>query len=152
MESVFDTNLTVSGTAEEIKLILEVLESYETSDHEVFFEGMDIQNGKGEHGHYGMETDEIEEFIKDSSEINISLIGPMGDNQIENVSLFQDLADAAPGSYISGEIDGWTTYYSWSMSATLEGGQLNIFASGDFGGDDEDDQTYTETYIPGSRR
>ena len=43
MESVFDTNLTVSGTAEEIKLILEVLESYETSDHEVFFEGMDIQ-------------------------------------------------------------------------------------------------------------
>ena len=156
MESVFDTNLTVRGTAAEVKLIFEVLESYEPeayeeSGHEVFFEVMDIQNVKGQHGNYGMKIEEIEEFIKDSSEITLSLIGPQGDNRFENVFIFQDLADAAPGAFISGEIDGWTTYYSWSMSATLEDGQLSIFASGDVDGDAGDDQTYTETYIPGSR-
>ena len=146
----FNTEITVKGTSEEIAAILKVIAQYTKDNNDIYFDSASA--GKAEI--LSLSDDEIEKLaLTFDSKIDICASGPYGSfGLLDEVSVFQEIAYAAPHSSIVGEADGFNAGGDQSMKAELSDGILHLYYKyPDDGGwedeEDDDDDWDDETII-----
>lgn len=123
MSADFTTTLEIKGTKEECLEIMKVLCNYATTDRQNHYR----ENRDSWYLYEDFETpeEEVERRWK-TGEMNLMISGPYGMwNPIDgNCDLFERLADASPGAWFRGSIEGFDAGGDVSIAAELIDGLL----------------------------
>ncbi len=138
MSADFTTTLEVRGTREDCKKILEILCYYANDRKKQYREQRDCWYLDTT---LDMPENELEKCWK-SGEMHLTLSGPYGIMNgpgVDDIDLFERIADVAPTCYYRGSISGWDTGGDASKEAELKDGKLYLKSSySAFGEDDEE--------------
>ena len=142
-----DLNMSISmrGSQEELAAMLKVLHYYETvkgaqynaSRNCAYIDWVQITS-RGQSRH--LDENNICELaaMTGSGELTATAGGPYGHYaELQEVGLFEAMADAAPNAWFSCSISGFVGSVDVSHSAELKDGQLNVYAS-----DTDEDPSY----------
>ena len=118
----FNFELVFKGTVEEIRNIINVVESY-NRDSAVRLDVVEINNDIKP----SVITDEYIEELAALDEIIITASGPYGNYEhLKEVDIFKKIAESAPDAYFEGEIRGGSSYDTQKLTAKLEGKLLKV--------------------------
>jgi len=130
------TEIQISGTQDEIKAILQVIRYFENEKHEQYKKKRDCAyierariSSKGRSSHIkDMSDNEIKAFIAECGyTVNFEANGPFGVYyMLEEVGLFEAMADAAPTAVFTGTSDGYVTGATVALKGELLNGILHL--------------------------
>lgn len=144
MSADFHTFITVSGTQDELLAVLKVLrfyerdlaERYRSSRDCAYIELVNVKEGIDTSYFSGKELDSLteEDIVALAAEMDgamsVRASGPYGIfSLVEEVPLFQDIAEAAPGAVFTGEISGFSDEVNQEAKGELKEGLLNLYYS-----------------------
>ncbi len=138
----FEFSMTINGTALEVADILKIMKSYAEGKDGVYFSFVKVSGEAGDSTNIEeMSEEDILAFAGEcAGEVKLEGLGPYGRYGVLNdVDIFRDMAEAAPGASFEAEITGSTTYTEQSMTCTLADRLLNISSSYCAPGDEADD-------------
>ena len=144
MSSDFSTELTVRGTKEAYLAILKVLHTYADERYQQYREHRNCWYLDKKIGEVTEKT--LENYLKNGV-FSILLGGPYGvmnGPMMDEVDLFERLADAAPGCSFEGSISGWDPGANQRIDAKLADGLLYLRVTyKEFGDEREDEDLIT---------
>lgn len=136
MSADLNTEITIQGTKDELLAMLKVLRYFETEKYEQYrtqhncgyIHSLKVRNGSDSYNLDTISDDELHTLIGDvSSELSISAAGPYGSfPSLEDVGLFEALAEAAPTASFNGQCAGFVTGADVSLTAELIAGALYL--------------------------
>lgn len=119
MNADYYLKLKIFGDEEQIKGMLEIVGKYDETGIQ-YFRSVEV-NEKS------IDFSNIPAEVIASESVIITAKGPYGDYyELNDVSIFRDLAEAFPQGKFIGNIDGWGTYESQSLDCELKDGMLYI--------------------------
>lgn len=119
MNADYYLKLKIFGDEEQIKGMLEIVGKYDETGIQ-YFRSMEV-NEKS------IDFSNIPAEVIASESVIITAKGPYGDYyELNDVSIFRDLAEAFPQGKFIGNIDGCGTYESQSLDCELKDGMLYI--------------------------
>lgn len=156
MSADFSTFIRLKGTNNEILAILNVIKTYEIEKYEQYITRHDCEyfnsiyvNGKNKpfssNGKFlkTASEEELKEFIQSHKNIYVFASGPWGIfGSLDELSLFEEMAEAAPNSNFVGRISGFDAGGSQEAEAELRAGLLYLRYS--FSDDEDCDDEYDE--------
>ena len=143
MSADFTTTLEIKGTKEECLEIMKVLCYYANDRQKQYREQRDCW-----YLYTTLDTpeNEVEKCWK-SGEMHLTLSGPYGIMNgpgVDDIDLFERIADVAPTCYFRGSISGWDTGGDASKEAELKAGKLFLKSSYSAFGEGEYDDEFDE--------
>ena len=119
MNADYYLKLKIFGDEEQIKGMLEIVGKYDETGIQ-YFRSVEVNEKSIDFSNIPAEVIAIESVI-------ITAKGPYGDYyELNDVSIFRDLAEAFPQGKFIGNIDGCGTYESQSLDCELKDGMLYI--------------------------
>lgn len=146
-----DFNIEITGTTQEVVSILEIMFEYNNGKDGVYFSFTSVNTGDKVFSLHRSNKDEILSAVRSSGgAVKINSSGPFGKyGELDDVDIFREMAQAAPGAGFTASINGFAGYADQSLKATLVDGLLHIstfYLSDDSRGDAE--LEYFSTYLP----
>ena len=125
LDAFFSLSLSYSGSAEEVALITDIINSYNTGKNGVFIC--------------------LKQPVVENGITTVSAEGPYGSfGELSEVPIFRELAEAAPGAAFQALISGETSYTRRRLMATLKNRILHIIEHNEDKTDPE--EAYTEYF------
>lgn len=155
MSAEVNTEISITGTADEITAILGVLRMYETERYQqyqstrqcAYISGVRITGTESKQYLKDMTDEEVRRAASEYK--NLLLVeasGPYGYySTLEEVGLFEDMAEAAPRASFSGSSEGYITGASVALNGELREGLLQI--SHYYEAEEEWDEGYIEEIV-----
>ena len=129
MQADYNTSISISGTTEELKKVMEVLKKLEAKEFDVYLGQIKLKK----EGQYIILADlkdesSLDAFIEESGgSIDIDAYGPWGHYQrLEDAKIFEKIAETAPGASFYGKTEGGTSYTTENIEGNLKNGILHL--------------------------
>lgn len=156
MSAELNTELKIQGTDEELLSMIKVLQSFATDNFKQYKNNYDCAYLDN----VTMDTDDDIIFLEDATdeavkkiisesdnELDLEISGPYGIfEDLDEVGLFEKLADAAPNAYFYASVEGFLTGGDVSQKAVLKDGVL-VLSSKMFDDDFGDEEPIFETNV-----
>jgi len=135
MSAEVNTEISITGTPDEITAMLGVLRMYETEKYEqyqstrrcAYISGVRITGSESKQYLKDMTDEEIRRAASEYKNLLVEASGPYGYySTLEEVGLFEDMAEAAPMAGFSGSSEGYITGASVALNGELRKGLLHI--------------------------
>lgn len=130
----FRTTIEMKGTEAELLSLLKIIRMYTEEKHEqyrtkkdcAYLDGATVKSTRKKIN--DLSDDELLEVIKESDgQISIEASGPYGMfGFVDEVGLFEDMADAAPSAWFEGLMSGFNAGGEQAKKAELEDGLLKV--------------------------
>lgn len=134
MAADFNTEILMKGTKEELLAMAMVLIKYATEMHEQYIKEhncayLESVYINGRNSVSEITDDQLNEIIENSNgTINVEAMGPYGVfGLLEDVRLFEDLADSSPDAYFEGLIEGFSAGGDESCKGILKDKKLYLY-------------------------
>lgn len=162
MSADFNTEILMKGKKEELMAMTKVLKSYVTEKQNQYNEKRDcayMMSVRINDENYLTELtdEELEAVVETSNEtVNVAAMGPYGVfGFLEEVRLFEDMAEAAPTAYFDGQMAGFNASGDQAKKGVLEDKQLHIYIDypeESFDGFFDDDEEAQEEYVKAMKK
>lgn len=143
MQAEYYTNINISGTLEELKKVIEVLQKFEATEFDAYLIRIRLRNEKQYIRLTDLKDDaSVDAFIAESNgSIDIDADGPWGRYQrLEDAKIFEKIAEAAPGASFYGKTKGGTSYTTENIEGELKNEILHLKSF--FEANEESDEEY----------
>ena len=143
MQAEYSTSISVSGSPEEVKSVLEVLKKLEAKEYDVYLVWIKLKKEKQNIKLEDLkEESSIDSFIANTNgPIDIDAYGPWGRYQrLADAKIFEKIAEAAPGASFYGKTEGGTSYTTENIEGELKNGILHLESF--FKDNEESDEEY----------
>ncbi len=124
-------NMKITGTPREIEALLEIMFEYDEGKDGVYFSSVTVNAGGETFWLRQSGKEEILSAVRDSGEaVGINACGPFGRyGELDDVEIFREMAQAAPGAGFTASISGFAGYADQSLEAALADGLLRVSSS-----------------------
>ena len=132
------TNITMSGTQDEVIAMLKVLQTYVNENADQYKRTHDccyldwarIQEGRKEVSIRKMSVEEMKAYLeKHGTSLTLNASGPLGAfSELTEVTMFEEIASAAPYASFEGHSEGCITPDIMSCTGILKDGKLALSA------------------------
>ena len=128
MTADLNTELVVRGTNSEIAAVLRVIRAYAMKNGDIYLDSADLKTNMHKEDLRFLSDEQFEEILAEvEGSVKIRASGPYGRfGWIEDISLFEDLANAAPTVEFEGSIHGFASDVKQGANAELRNGILRI--------------------------
>lgn len=124
MRAYYELELTMEGTSEEIKNMLEVLGLYE-GERSAYFTSVAVNSCEVDLMNLTQEI--VSKILSINSQVKVSATGPFGSYcELNDVGIFREMAEVAPNALFVAEISGWGKYELQNLKCELKDRMLNI--------------------------
>ena len=142
MTADYELELTMEGSMDELRSMLEVVGFYD-GDRPQYFSCIKVE---GKEIDLKNLTDTLIKEVSASGKVNVTAYGPYGHYmELNDVGLFREMAEAAPEASFIAEISGSGTYEVQNLKCELKEGLLNIITY--FEANDADTETWAEDFV-----
>jgi len=124
----FNLSLTMRGTPEEMRSMLDVLMRYTNEEASVYFQCPTIALGDDEAMLEYIDDEGLDLILSEATDgLQVSAGGPYGRYaELDEIDIFRYMAKTAPNAYFEGGIEGYTSYTEQSVECELKDGRLRI--------------------------
>lgn len=162
MSADFNTEILMKGTKEELIAMTNVLKSYVTEKQEQYNENRDCAYMRsvrinGENYLDKLTDEQLEEVVEASNgSVEADAMGPYGVfGLLEEVTLFEEMAEAAPMAWFDGQMSGFDAGGRQAKKGVLEDKQLHVYIDYPeeaFDGFFDDDEETQEEYVKAMKK